>query len=227
MGASVSCITIAGVDNGADPRELQVLRKATPQVEWGVMWHPEQEGTPLHPDRAWINRLFKQCPEGQKSLHIYGWGVDQFVMGDSSLMDMANRFNRLVLNCNPHSLGFEVSELDRAIRAYGRPVITPHNRFNEEMAGAITAPNHHVLFDESATKERGPDNWPSPLPGKKCGYYGNVTADNADREIPRILKAAEGNRVWLQVVADTRDYHNQFDTHRTQQLLRNVAQLCK
>lgn len=227
MGASISCITVAGVDHTVDPKELAELRRANPQVEWGVMWHPEQEGRPLHPDRSWINRLFKQCPEGQKSLHLSGQGIDRFVAGDGDVLEMAQRFNRLVLHCNPYTMAFEAQDIDRAIRDHGRPVITPQNELTRDMNAAIKAPNHLVLFDAAEGQDRLPNEWLPPLQGKKCGYFGGLNAENIHWQVPAILKAAEGNRVWIQVVDGARDGHNQFDTHRTQQLLRGVARLSK
>lgn len=227
MGVSLSCVTVTGVDETVDPRELQALRKAHPLVEWGVLYHPERSGTPRYPGQSWINRFFKQCAEGPKSLHLCGSGVDRFIAGDSDIMHLAQRFNRVQLNFKAYNLAFEVAEVDRAIRAFGRPVITQHNRDNEELTAAITAPSHMVLFDASEGQGRSPAFWPEPVPGKKCGYAGNLSDKTFEAAWSQIRQAAEGHRIWVDFESGARDRSDQFDVPRVDQTLRIIGRMTR
>lgn len=225
MGASLSSVTLVGADNTTDPRELAELRRGNPRVEWGIKWHPEREGMPQHPDRSWINKLFRQSPEGAKALHVFGWGVTQFVTGDGNVLSLASQFNRLQLHFRASEATFEPDQLDKAIRAFGKPVITVHNRDNARFTEAITAPNHLVLIDNSEGADSLPRQWQEPVAGKKCGYVGGLSAENVTYEVPRLLKAAEGHRIWAQVGAGVANNHGEFDAGRARQLLHNISRL--
>lgn len=227
MGSSLSHVTVTGIDEGVDPRELQALRKAHPVIEWGILYHPERSGTPRYPGSSWINRFFKQCAEGPKSLHLCGSAVDRFMAGDGDVMELAARFNRVQLNFRAYSLAYQAADVDSAIRAFARPVITQHNSENEDMTSALTAPNHHVLFDASEGRGLTPSGWPQPIPGKKCGYAGNLSDRTLGQQWPRIAAAANGHRIWIDFESGARDRFDQFDIQRVDQTLRIISHLTR
>lgn len=227
MGASLSCVTVTGADDGVDPRDLQATRKAHPLIEWGILYDPEKSGTPRFPSASWINRFFKQCAEGSKSLHLCGAAVTEFIAGDSDVMALANRFNRVQLNFRAYTLAFDVTDIDKAITRFGRPVITQYNSHNAELTPAINASNHLVLMDASEGLGRVAHSWPEPLPGKKCGYAGGLSDKTIEQQWPRIAAAAGPTRIWLDFESGARDRFDQFDIPRVDKTLRIISRLTK
>ncbi len=57
LAFDLTCCTFTGVDDSADVTRICDISSECPEVEWGVLFHPERAGRPRYASHKWINKL--------------------------------------------------------------------------------------------------------------------------------------------------------------------------
>lgn len=218
----ISCVSLTGADDAVNPRDLHDLQVAFPFIEWAILVSPPHTGQPRYPQRAWIERFLAEVP-GPKALHICSNLIHDFVQGEADIHALAQRFNRVQLNIFQKRDPVDPASLDRAIRAFGHPVIMAFNPGNALLNDALTAPNIEGLFDRSGGRGVAPDSWPPILPDRRCGYAGGLKPENIAAQLQLIFEAAAERTVWVDMETGLRNTADQFDLAR----VRAVCEICR
>jgi phosphoribosylanthranilate isomerase len=191
--------TFTGIDTKTDLDAVIALSRRHKALEFGVLFSrtPEDKDA-RYPTRAEIEVIISKL-EGvvPVALHICGRAVGEFVAGVADIRELASRFDRVQLNFSLPASPFGVAELDGAIRAFGRPVITQHFPSNAVLAEAVTAPTHHVLHDTSGGRGIATDSFPPPFPNKYTGFAGGIGPENIADKIADVLAVSGGATVWI------------------------------
>lgn len=216
--------TLTGVDESTDVGALVSLWRAFPFVEVGVLYSPSRAGQGRYPSLGWIEDLAKTLaplPGPPLALHLCGRAALQYLghpipaPGDiRRLRALAEHFPRIQLNLRAEA--DTPALIQTALRDHpSQQLITQHNPANERLWQALRAEERHVvLFDASGGEGRRPSTWPSPLPGKHCGYAGGLGPDNLATELTRIAAAARGQDYWVDMESSLRDDADRFSLGR-------------
>lgn len=220
--------TLTGADDGVNHTDLLYLSASHSFAEWGVLFHNARQGIGRYPSFAWIDTLCSLThgvPRAHFALHICGRdAVHEFLQGTGKVSDVAVHFGRIQLNLIASSV--DPASLIAALRRHpSKTIITQHNAANESLWRLLgEVPNHSVLFDESGGRSINPATWPSPLPGKLCGYAGGLGPDNLAVELQRIQMAAEKKPFWIDMEGKLRNEADQFDLSSVQTCLSIVRE---
>lgn len=214
--------TLTGADDSVNPKDLLQLSDSYPFAEWGVLFHYANQGKGRYPSFAWIDALcsvMHSLPRAHFALHICGRdAIHDFLHGTGNVSNVAIHFGRIQLNLVASNV--DPSSLIAALRRHAvKTIITQHNPVNEGLWRLLNAvPNHAVLFDESGGCGISPATWPSPLPGKLCGYAGGLGPHNLATELQRIHLVAGKNKFWIDMEGKLRK-EDHFDLSSAQTCL--------
>lgn len=57
LTAKLEALGFCGADDTVNPRLLALIGRNFPLVEWGILFRPDEEGTPRHASKEWVSRL--------------------------------------------------------------------------------------------------------------------------------------------------------------------------
>jgi hypothetical protein len=162
-------VTFTGLDAATRTHELLALSRDFP-IEWGILFHPTQEGSGRYPALAQI-RLVAEC-DLKVSAHLCGGYARSIVHGESlpaTVVSLLNRFSRIQINTSER--GIEPERIARFTGRFGARGILQCRGFEH------FPDNTDVdwLFDRSGGKGRLPAQWPVPEPAATfVGYSGGL-----------------------------------------------------
>jgi len=208
--------SLTGVDARTDLDQLVLLTYGRQrQVEFAVLYSHSRAGNePRYPERKFVAHFGRTAHAHgvMAAVHLCGSAVADFVAGEEDVVQIARGFRRVQLNFSAGSAPFTLAELNAAIGRHPGIVITQHNDANREVAAAVTAANHHVLFDSSLGKGIRTVEWPEPLPGKTCGFAGGIGPDNAGEVVASLRrKFGRDGHYWIDMESRIRDADDRFD----------------
>lgn len=207
-------VTITGADDSTRPSELAVNSyTGYPFVEWGILFSASKQGGHRFPSKEWLQSLksVKELnPKMKLSAHLCGRYVRDLVERgrDSWFKDypeLWHIFDRVQLNF--HGKWHKISkEFLRALSNYQRKqVVFQVDGVNDgAWVQCQTVCDAVPFFDASGGAGVKPSEWPKPFPGLYNGYGGGLGPDNLTTEIPRILVAAGGQRIWIDMETKVR-----------------------
>lgn len=204
----INLCTLTGVDSKTDLGRVAELSAAYPFLEFGVLLsRTPGDKDPRYPVFSEIERIVKTLAgKARLALHVCGRAVGEFVRAPETGTVFAGQdietlieagIGRVQLNFNFERSGFSLGELDTAIRRTQAHVITQHFPANSVVTAAITAPNHHVLYDASGGRGVVADGCGKPFAGKYTGYAGGIGPDNAVERVTAIQAVTGNESVWI------------------------------
>lgn len=192
-------VTITGVDDNVDYKDLVSLQREFPFVEWGVLFSKSKEGQERYPSRNWVMGI----PEVLNlSAHFCGWHARQVLeeqnFGLISLLPP--NVKRVQLNYNFQQAGppwnlFKLKEYMREIK--NPSVILQYNKANHTtldnfMQANILPTNIHFLYDSSGGRGKEIDRSVLAPPFVNyTGYSGGITPLNAEDIINNVLEVCK------------------------------------
>lgn len=164
-------ITITGVDDQVDPRDLIAISREYPFVEWGLLRSAKRQGEPRYPSEEWMCRwiqLVADEPSVKFAVHLCGflarralggrliedWGAPRVQLNGFSDWEHA------LLPCNVDSQWILQCNSEEAIQRARKL------RERHDVA---------VLWDQSGGQGKPGRRWPDPLPHLPRGYAGGIT----------------------------------------------------
>lgn len=223
MPGFIRTVTITGIDIYSNLSRLDALQQRFPFVEWGVLLSKTKEGKDnRYPPPEWVTDLIAT------RLHIAGhvcglWARDIAEGGDLFLRDRRELgwlelFRRVQLNVSHvldeiHSPYHQFHEAVQKIQRAGvaRVILQVKNLYPSVLTPILDRVD--FLFDCSGGRGILPDHWPTPVHAAShsdrkllpnCGYAGGLDPDNLPGQLPLMLKASEGQPVWIDVESGVR-----------------------
>ena len=190
-------VTLTGIDQSTDLDRAIELSHRHEMLEWGVLLGGTP--SPRYPSisfiQAWANRANREGVPA--ALHLCGRFARAWIDNDPEIVALASQFGRIQVNVVAARIN--VDALIEAVRTQRHPnVITQHNDANQVITDSLSdVPTHSILFDASGGRGVGPEQWPSPVPGKVCGYAGGMGPQNVREELYRIATLAQKLPFWI------------------------------
>ncbi len=214
---SVTKMTMTGVDENTDLHQLIALSNVNPNVEWGLLYSPHQQGEPgRFPSTYFLKKTLALAPSSvQIALHICGQGVDDVLTAEpvaTALMALLTaRSGRLQLNFNHRKRPVDLPALAKFITGNPNlPIITQiHNGNSEVQPGLFKilgfAPtNHQMLFDASGGRGHVATTLEAPRYGIPCGYAGGIGPDNIVERVTTINAIVGNLNAWVDMESSLR-----------------------
>lgn len=222
MNALSHC-TLTGVDDATDLGRVAELMDEYPFAEFGVLWSQTRAGERRYPSKTRLEAIARRFHGGRIALHVCGRAVADFVVCNAAAPAVAASFPRVQLNARftPTEAWEEAFDAMLAVRQ--GVVITQHNEANAPFSTMFPRrANHAILRDASCGRGVAPDVWPTPLPGKLCGYAGGLGPNEIDAALPAIAAAADGAQFWIDMESKLR-VDDVLDLDACATVLRKVA----
>lgn len=217
---------MTGADDPVDVRDLLVIGKDFPFVEWALLWMPERAGTQRFPTAGWIRNFKKECSGSHASLHLCGQGLIDFAAGKKA--EVMEGFRRIQLNLKYDNAGDRIDLAQLAARVGAQPEVQFILQYTDDKKDALLPlfrdiPNHALLFDASAGAGVSPDKWSAPVPGHFCGYAGGLGPDNIAENLEMIRKITPAGYVtWVDMESKVRT-EDEFDLGKVRHVLEIAA----
>lgn len=116
-------LSITGADNKVCVNELSKVAKNNPQVEFGILYLLERQGTKRNPDYAWRQEYFKAMLKEQTSLHLCAAQAFKEILRDDyqtfinefgfNVFNELTQANRVQLNINSRHQIFTIEEIQK------------------------------------------------------------------------------------------------------------------
>lgn len=243
----LSKVTMTGADNGTNPRELILIAKQFPFVEWGILICDAEvssldEGRKRFPSLDWIGRLKDAVDKDgffqsgmNLSLHLCGDYVTDFLKGNfdfkGRLGPLFEMFQRIQINTHgvPHE--WCAQPIHDFISAHPeKEFIFQYDNVNTDLFEVLAGgrgssvmeglKNISALFDLSHGAGVLPEEWPRPLSFAKCGYAGGLSPQNIRHQLSVLKDVAKGHSVWIDMETHVRSNNDLlFDLGKVQSVL--------
>lgn len=219
-------VTITGADDSIDPRELSILSKNYPFVEWGILFSDKKQGVDRYPSLDWISKLLLY--DFSLSAHLCGKYVSEACSGNWYWTEKEGHkgieifFNRIQLNFARTAFGFVDFNLLKSslkdTRFTKKQFIFGHKNAVGIIKNNFSDCNVVPLFDGSGGK--GIISKWVDYPEMYCGYAGGLNPDNLDEQLESILKVVGigDNSIWIDVESGVRT-NNKFDLEKVENFL--------
>jgi len=217
-------VSITGADDHVSFAELKRLNKAYPFVEWAILFYPGRAGEARNPSEPWRHEFYHECLSATKAAHVCASGIEQLARFPLLWTEL-EQFDRVQLNFKRKYLDDTVLSMlrDVVLQDPHRSYITQENPFNEGITDLMkNVPHHEILFDSSLGKGLSPAKWPTPVPGRLCGYAGGLGPDNLAEALPKIAEAAGARNFWIDMESGVRT-DNELDLAKVEAVLEIAA----
>lgn len=219
---SLKHITLTGIDDRTDIRELVRLQELYPLVEFGVLLSWSLQGNERRYPSIQTVRAFNEAGLNL-SAHICGSAARQFAQGDTTILDHilgqigTVRFKRMQLNL----AGFPAERFVPLPTEYGsakeiilqRMGVDELNHYRERLSD-----HPSVLLDASGG--RGRETPIVPLRGPfKVGYAGGLGPDNVEEKLSFLLGRPEVGDFWIDMESGVRSF-DWFDVTKAEEVLK-------
>lgn len=224
----IDTCTITGLDDAVfDFQRITELSRLYPFLEWALLHSFSQSGKPRFPSQEWITQFHQACPDIRKSIHLCHESLLAFMNGDPAVMEIIQSYSRVQLN-----IGFgvdtkKINALALAAQIVAHPskifVLQHNDRTQHVLELMKDIKNVAVLFDSSAGTGQSPFTWPSPLPGRLCGYAGGIGPDNVEQVLGTLANACKaGTITWIDMESRIRT-NDRLDFDKVQSVAETVA----
>ena len=220
--ASLKHITLTGIDDRTDIRELVRLQELYPLVEFGVLLSWSLQGSERRYPSIQTVRAFNEAGLNL-SAHICGSAARQFAQGDTAVLDHilgqigTVRFKRMQLNL----AGFPAERFVPLPTEYGsaKEIILQRTGVDELNLYRERLGDHpSVLLDASGG--RGRETPIIPLKGPfKVGYAGGLGPDNVEAKLTFLLGRPEVGDFWIDMESGVRSL-DWFDVTKAEEVLK-------
>lgn len=243
MRTKLDRVTITGADDSIPSAILADLSDEFPFVEWGILVHKvayeaSEKEMYAHrfPSRRWIDVLetIASVRKMQLSLHMCGPWVRSILMGKQdfppNILDM---FQRVQLNFHAGSAKCDAEKCSEVLHKFNRQWIFQidgvlGNRHLLSLYDLANPPDCVPLFDVSGGAGVLPNEWPRPMYTRQeapyqyvyHGYAGGLGPHNLAEELPKIIEAAKGTQIWIDMETHVRSERDkQFDLLKVRKCL--------
>jgi hypothetical protein len=240
MRQFIDKVTITGADDSIDPKDLVVLSKEFPFVEWGILLSKSSVGKKRFPSYNWLKKLYKvwETDKIVISGHICGSWVRDICIGKWSILkdlkfednpNFVDIFERFQLNFHAIVHDLEPYKFVDAIEDAGLSV---GGALEKQLIFQLDDVNNGILdiarkncidavalFDTSGGVGVLPDSWPKAR-DFYCGYAGGLSPENLTAQLEMISEVAGDGPVWIDVetkIRSNEDY--QFDLDKVRKFL--------
>lgn len=165
-------LTFTGVDDATPHGEMDALAREYP-IEWGILFHPTEQGTGRYPSLSKVAALL--ASELRFSAHLCGQHARSVTAGKplpGDVVTILQRFGRIQVNTNER--GLEPERIAKFAGRFGARGIVQCRGLEKFPA------DRHVdwLFDTSGGRGLLPDRWPVPSADSSfVGYSGGIGPD--------------------------------------------------
>ena len=220
--ADLKHITLTGIDDKTDIKELVRLQKQYPLVEFGVLLSWSRQGSERRYPSFQTIKAFNEAGL-RLSAHVCGSAARQFAQGETDLLDYlfdqigTVRFHRMQLNL----AGFPAEKFVPLPTEYGciKEIILQRLDADEfDLLRERLGDHPSVLLDASGG--RGRETPIVPLKGPfKVGYAGGFGPDNVDGKLTFLLDRPEIGEFWIDMESGVRSF-DWFDTAKAEAVLK-------
>lgn len=215
-------ITFTGADDTTDPKGMVELSQQFPFIEWGILVSRSQTGMHRFPSHDWIHELLRINTKLQTplnlSMHVCGSWIRKLLLGEDEIPLSMEQFQRVQLNFHAERCPCNHLDFADALKKIGDKQFifqfdgAGGNKHMEAVQGLgiNTAP----LFDISGGRGILPEQWDEPLDVPYQGYAGGLGPDNLEEQLPKILQAANGRNIWVDMETKLYDSKYAFDLEK-------------
>jgi hypothetical protein len=235
----LTTVTVTGADDTVDPAALLPLQARYPHAEFGILLSQGRVGSEAgcnrFPGSKWLRQLAAVAAGGKLRLsgHLCGNWVRTALAGawpadavEAAAPGLAATVKRWQLNTHSQPHNVCPRALDGVLRVLAADGVEVIFQL-DGLAGPVAA-DHYLklghknisgLFDLSAGAGRLPDQWPTPVPGLRCGYAGGLSPENAAEQAELVQRVAlQGS--WVDAETKLRsDKDDSFDLGRVEAFL--------
>lgn len=121
-------LSITGSDNKTDISFIQQLVKTNQEIELGLLYFLEKQGTVRNPDYACRAEIMKKIPKDRLSMHLCGDEIFRIILDDNYKDNIYYKelegVNRIQLNINARRTNFSHNEI---VKIYSRLLDNGYN----------------------------------------------------------------------------------------------------
>jgi hypothetical protein len=223
-------VTITGADDNVKPRDLHLLSKDYPFVEWGILFSKNKTGlAPRYPSLKWINEL-NIYDNLRLSMHVCG-SMARGAAADPPEVIVFGIARYMLKNVSRVQLNLAFVP-DKSIRTYigdvvgydkRMQVIFPVKNFDFEHLHAFCLEDYYytVGYLHDLSGGRGIDGsftYPKRM-NAFVGFAGGITPENVESKIETVL----GNYkepFWIDAESGVRTENNQLDLDKVESMLK-------
>lgn len=234
--ANLKMVSIAGVDDGVKPSELQALTEEFPFVEWGVIFTRNSCGLrPRYPSLRWMAELDEYSLP--VCMHLSGKIVRKVAPADGPVdfkpiytaISLLESLKRIQLNLSPYVPDWAThqTELDSFANANNLSFILQTGTFDHPSVRAGTwdagasNPDYWtaISFLHDASGGKGLiGEFEAPVKGAFTGYAGGISPENLTETMDRIYATGIDQPFWIDMESGVRT-EDQFDLDKVRSVL--------
>jgi hypothetical protein len=224
-------VTFTGPDDSVTAKELLKVNEKFDNVEWGILFGAGSGGGNRFPSAVWLQNELPKLKGQRMTAHLCGrWITDLLIYGDFTwyhvYRDFVHLFKRIQLNF--HACEFEpVPYLGDKLLSHSvdHKFILQCDGVNDKWIKEI--PFVHPLFDGSHGAGVLPeDGWPAAWAKTYCGYAGGLGPQNIKDQLPKIAKASNGERYWIDMERRVRSKDDsRFETLKVESVLTQIKEM--
>lgn len=225
----INRVTFTGADDNTDPKVLMAIQEKYPNVEWGILFSKDRQGTEKYPSQEWINSL---PAELNLSAHFCGW-YSRSVLDYKAINlihELPKSFKRVQLNYTfndknkKYGMPF-VHHLIKPSNGDNRQLIFQYNKSNKEILDAWMTwwgDDGRLSFLYDSSGGRGLEIKEIQNPFKwYTGYSGGLKPENITHITDLIKNHSNTSDVWIDMEAGVRT-DGQFDLEKVVEVLKLV-----
>jgi hypothetical protein len=211
-------VTLTGADDSVHPRDLRLLSKQYPFLEWGILVSLKQEASPRFPSTKWMQELALLASHSTVPLnisaHICGSVLRDLLMGDNTVFlhygPLLSVAQRIQLNFHGEPQRFNPRMFAEVLNNRRVDVIFQHDGVNdvlmEKIMPFLGGDRCVPFYDMSHGAGVYPKTWPSPNVGAKMyGFAGGIGPENVLTAIKEIgMHVAESVTTWIDMETNIR-----------------------
>lgn len=225
----LSCVTITGADDSVYIQNLLDLSRDFPFVEWGILFHPEKQGSARYPSQRWVRSLMSHSGLNL-SAHLCGSYSRDMLFKNSMYLpeDGEKAFRRIQLNVTPehfHKADFSVLANLRRNLGYSHELIFQYRGTEDDQRIAEMAQFNckesvfSALYDVSGGRGISPEFWSQIPPGVRYGNAGGLSPINLEAELAAMETVVGDCEIWIDIESGIRTEDNTFDPIKVRRCL--------
>lgn len=228
----INKVTITGIDNKIEYKDLCALQDKYPFVEWGVLFSKNKEGEKRYPSMDYIKSEF--AGNLKLSAHFCGWWAREILEKQNFdlILSLPKQFKRVQLNYNfKNSKGWNLAKLASfcnenkdisIILQYNRSNQTHLNYFISSVIPLVfpkgIPSNINFLYDSSGGNGKKIESIGKTIPNHYTGYSGGLSSDNIESVCEKIDSSTDKTEVWIDMESGVRT-DNDLDLIKVEEVL--------
>lgn len=222
-------VTLTGIDESVDPKDILRLSEKYPFVEWAILFSAQKSGmASRYPSISWVEKFLHEVKDTaiHLSAHLCGQWVSQTLeQGFDWVRDCFpfwGCFKRNQLNLGKRQVVLTPAFVN-SVGVYAQTILGGHvDKFG--LPNSVYGPGMALcpLFDTSGGKGLATKTWPKPIPQVLCGYAGGLGPDNISQQLVAIEAAVGDAEIWIDMESSLRT-EEKFDIAKAELVLNAVA----